>query len=177
MLAQMSGRQAAEFHTTLDKAMKALFKTNDEFAPLILRLLLGVVMFPHGAQKALGWFGGHGFAGTMHHFTENMHIPALLAFLVILAEFGGSLALLAGLFSRVAAFGIGAVMLAAALMVHWQFGFFMNWFGQQKGEGIEYHLLALAVALAVMITGGGKWSLDALICLKCCPPESSSPTS
>jgi putative oxidoreductase len=148
------------------KALQFLTKTTDSAAPLLARLTLGLVMFPHGAQKALGWFGGYGFTGTMGFFTGTMHIPALFAFLAILAEFAGSLALIAGLFSRVAALGIAAVMTVAILTTHAANGFFMNWFGNQKGEGFEYHLLALGLALIVIIGGGGKASLDGLISQK-----------
>jgi putative oxidoreductase len=145
------------------KTISALFKTNDKIAPLILRVALAGVMFPHGAQKFLGWFGGYGFAGTMQFFTGTMHIPAAFAFLAIVAEFFGSLALFFGLFSRVAAFGIGTTITVAALTVALPNGFFMNWFGNQKGEGVEYHILMAALAVGVMIQGGGKWALDSLI--------------
>lgn len=120
-------------------------------------------MFPHGAQKMLGWFGGHGFSATMHAFTTMMHLPAVLAFLAILAEFAGSLGLITGLLSRISALGIGVNMVVAIVKVHAANGFFMNWSGHQKGEGIEYHLLAIGLALIVLIYGGGKWSLDRLI--------------
>src|SRR5205823_14641 len=109
------------------KALQRLVKTNDSFAPLIARLTLGLVMFPHGAQKTLGWFGGYGFHGTMGFFTDKMHIPAPLAFLAIAAEFAGSLGLILGVFSRVAAFGIATNMVVAILTVHLANGFFMNW--------------------------------------------------
>ncbi len=142
------------------KALQLLFKTNDSTAPLVARLMLGIVMFPHGAQKMLGWFGGYGFSGTMNFFTGTMHIPALFAFLAIMAEFAGSLALIAGLLSRVAAFGIASVMTVAILTSHAANGFFMNWYGNQKGEGFEYHLLAIGLALVVLIHGAGKASLD-----------------
>lgn len=146
------------------KALQLLVKTNNHnLAPLIARLMLGLVMFPHGAQKMLGWFGGHGFSGTMNFFTGTMHIPAAFAFLAILAEFAGSLGLIVGLFSRVAAFGIASVMTVAILTVHAANGFFMNWSGNQPGEGFEYHLLAIGLALIVMIHGGGKASLDSVI--------------
>jgi putative oxidoreductase len=145
--------------------LKSFFKTNNDVIPLILRLLLGGVFFPHGAQKVLGWFGGYGFGGTMGAFTQQMHIPAVLAFLAIAAEFAGSLALIAGFFTRAAALGIAAVM-AVAMTMHWPNGFFMNWYGAQKGEGIEYHLLAAGIALALVIGGGGKWSLDSVIARK-----------
>ncbi|MBI3417104.1 MAG: DoxX family protein [Verrucomicrobia bacterium] len=145
------------------KALQLLFKTNNSTAPLIARLMLGIVMFPHGAQKMLGWFGGYGFTGTMNFFTGTMHIPAAFAFLAILAEFAGSLGLIPGVFSRVAAFGIASVMTVAILTSHAANGFFMNWYGNQKGEGFEYHLLALGLALIVLVHGGGKASLDSVI--------------
>jgi putative oxidoreductase len=143
--------------------MKPLFKTNDEISPLILRVLLAVVMFPHGAQKVLGWFGGFGFEGTMKFFTETMHIPAPLALLAMAAEVLGPIALVVGLTSRVAAFGIGTTITVAALTVGLPNGFFMNWFGNQKGEGIEYHILMAAIAIAIVIQGSGKWALDSVI--------------
>jgi len=143
--------------------MKALIKTTDSIAPLIARLTLGLIMFPHGAQKMLGWFGGYGFSGTMGFFTGTMHIPAAFAFLAILAEFAGSLGLIVGLLGRVAAFGIASTMTVAILTVHVANGFFMNWAGSQKGEGFEYHLLAIGLALIVMVCGSGKASLDRLL--------------
>jgi putative oxidoreductase len=145
------------------KTIRLLFKTNSSFGPLVARLVLGFVMLPHGAQKVFGWFGGHGFTGTMNFFTGMMHIPVLFAFLAIVAEFAGSLGLIAGLLSRVAAFGIASVMLVAIITVHGANGFFMNWMGNQKGEGFEYHILAIGLALVVMIQGAGKASLDGLI--------------
>lgn len=158
------------------KALQLLIKTSNQTAPLLARLILGLVMFPHGAQKMLGWFGGHGFAGTMNFFTDTMHIPAALAFAAILAEFAGSLGLIVGLFSRVAAFGIASVMTVAILTVHAANGFFMNWSGSQQGEGIEYHLLALGLALIVLIYGGGKASLDTVIQRKLAVNNSSLKT-
>lgn len=142
--------------------MSSLFRTHDRWSLLIVRLALGGVMLPHGAQKLLGWFGGAGFPGTMGMFTSQ-GMPALLAFLVIVSESFGSLGLIVGLLTRVAAFGSASVMLGAIAMVHWQNGFFMNWFGKGTGEGFEYHLLALGMALALLIDGGGKWSLDRAI--------------
>ena len=148
---------------TLKHTMKFLLKTNNSFAPTLARLTLGVVMFPHGAQKVLGWFGGYGFSGTMNFFTQQMHIPAAFALLAIAAEFLGSLALVTGFLSRIAALGIIVEMAVAVAMVHAPNGFFMNWFGNQKGEGFEYHLLAIGLALIVLIYGGGKASADSLI--------------
>jgi putative oxidoreductase len=141
--------------------LKRVLQTEGDLAGLVLRVFLGVVFFPHGAQKMLGWFGGHGFSGTMGFFTGS-GIPWVFAFLAIVAEFFGALGLITGLLTRVAAFGIGVVM-AVATTMHWQNGFFMNWYGNQKGEGFEYHLLALAIAVALMIRGGGRWSVDAII--------------
>ena len=145
------------------KAIHTLLKTRDEVTPLLLRVLLGTIFCPHGAQKVLGWFGGYGFTGTMGFFTGTLHIPALFAFLAIAAEFAGSLGLILGLFTRVAAFGIAATMAVAVTMAHAQNGFFMNWTGKQAGEGIEYHLLAIAIALALIIKGGGKLALDRVL--------------
>jgi len=145
------------------KALQTLFKTNDSVSSLIARLALGLVMFPHGAQKALGWFGGYGFNGTMGFFTGQMHIPAVFAFLAIAAEFAGSIGLITGFLSRVAAFGIGMNMAVATLLVHGANGFFMNWYGNQKGEGFEYHLLTLGLAVGVILAGAGKWSIDSVL--------------
>lgn len=147
----------------LARALKLVLDTGDSATGLLARLGLGLVMFPHGAQKALGWFGGHGFSATMHSFTSMMHIPAPLAFLAIAAEFAGALGLIVGLGGRVAALGIGTNMVVAIFAVHGANGFFMNWFGNQKGEGYEYHLLALTLALIVLVYGSGKASLDRLL--------------
>src|SRR5215469_13954777 len=133
--------------------MKFLLKTSNSFAPTLARLALGIVFFPHGAQKVLGWFGGYGFHGTMNFFTQQMHIPAVFAVLAIAAEFLGSLGLITGFLSRIAALGIAVNMIVAVKMVHGANGFFMNWFGNQKGEGFEYHILAIGLAVIVMLYG------------------------
>ncbi len=140
---------------------KLLSTSSQDRVATLLRITLGMVMFPHGAQKMLGWFGGYGFSGTMDFFTGQMGIPAFFAFLAILAEFAGSLGLIAGFLARISAFGIGSVMVVAVLTSHLTHGFFMNWFGNQKGEGFEYHLLALGLAIAIMIRGAGAASVDA----------------
>jgi putative oxidoreductase len=140
--------------------IRRLFATDDSTATAILRLVLGLVFFAHGAQKMLGWFGGFGFSGTMAFFTGTMHIPAPLAFLAITAEFFGGLGLIMGLLTRIAAFGIAVNMLVAIATVHHAFGFFMNWNGRQRGEGYEYHLLVLAMTAFLMIRGAGAFSLD-----------------
>jgi len=138
---------------------KKLLATSNSLPLAILRVTLGIVMFPHGAQKMLGWFGGQGFAATMGGF-EHQGIPAVFACLAILAEFLGGLGLIFGLLSRIAAFGILCNMVVAVLRVHASNGLFMNWTGTHKGEGFEYHLLAIAMAIVVMAAGAGAWSLD-----------------
>jgi putative oxidoreductase len=140
--------------------MKALVQTDDGWTGVILRLTLGLVMLPHGAQKLLGWFGGYGFDGTMGYFTQKMGMPWIIAFLVIIAESFGSLALLAGFLTRFVAASLAVIMLGAITMVHLPYGFFMNWFGQQQGEGYEYHLMVIGIAAALLIIGSGRWSVD-----------------
>lgn len=137
--------------------------TRNEAHPAVLRLVMGVIFFAHGAQKALGWFGGAGFTNTMGFFTDGMHIPAAFAFLAIMAEFLGGLGLIIGFLTRIAAFGVFVNMIVAILMVHSPNGFFMNWSGAQKGEGIEYHLLVLAITVVLMLRGAGAWSVDRIL--------------
>lgn len=140
--------------------LRRLLATTDDYAPTIARIALGAIILPHGLQKTAGLFGGYGFEGTMGFMTGQLGIPALLAVLAIAAESVGALALVAGLAGRVAALGVAGVMAVAAGMVHAGNGFFMNWNGDQKGEGFEYHLLAIALATIVVARGSGAWSLD-----------------
>src|SRR5437763_15651795 len=137
-----------------------IVNTENDTAMLVVRLVLGGVMFPHGAQKLFGWFGGFGFHGTMGFFTSTMGIPWIFALAAILAESLGAIALILGFYTRVAAAAIAINMIVAVLTSHLQSGFFMNWFGNPNGEGFEYHLLALGLAGALMIKGGGKASID-----------------
>ena len=139
--------------------MKRLMGTSDDVTLTMLRLILGVVFFAHGAQKMLGWFGGYGFHGTMGFF-EHIGMPAPVALLIICTEFFGGLGLIVGLLTRIAALGIGVEMIGAIFMVHLTNGFFMNWYGTQKGEGFEYHLLAIAVAAVLLLRGAGRFSAD-----------------
>ncbi|MBV9610667.1 MAG: DoxX family protein [Acidobacteria bacterium] len=144
--------------------LRKLFSTDpDNYVLTILRVVTGIVFFAHGAQKMLGWFGGYGFSGTMNFFTHDAHIPAPFAFLAICAEFFGGLGLILGFLTRIAAFGITCNMLVAIVAIHSKVGFFMNWTGQQKGEGFEYHLLVLAITCALMIAGAGALSVDAML--------------
>lgn len=142
--------------------LQKFFKTDSDLGSLILRVVAGVVMFPHGAQKLLGWFGGYGFTGTMGYFVGT-GIPAPIAFLVIIGEFFGAIGLILGLFTRLSAFGIGLVMIGATFLVHLPHGFFINWAGNQQGEGYEYHLLLIGISIVLFIKGGGKASVDSLI--------------
>lgn len=137
-----------------------LLATGDDGAATILRLTLALVFFPHGAQKLLGWFGGPGFAGEMEILTGMVGLPVIVALLVILIEFFAPIALAAGFLTRPAALGIGAVMVGAVSVEHFRHGFFMNWFGQQAGEGFEYHLLVIGIVLALLVKGGGALSVD-----------------
>jgi len=146
--------------------MQALFRTDESWTGLILRMTLGLVMFPHGAQKLLGWYGGFGFDGTMGFFTQQMGMPWLIALLVIIGESFGSVALLLGLLTRFTAASLSVIMLGAITMVHVPHGFFMNWFGKQQGEGYEYHLLVIGIAAALLVTGAGRWSVDRMIAEK-----------
>jgi putative oxidoreductase len=130
-------------------------------APALARLALGAILFPHGAQHALGWFGGYGFVGTLGWMTGTLGFPAPLAALAITIELLAPLALLLGLGGRLAAAGLFALM-ATAASTHVANGFFMNWFGALPSgqEGFEYHLLAMALGAVVMLKGSGAWSLD-----------------
>jgi putative oxidoreductase len=140
-----------------------LLSTDRDRTLLFQRVLLGLIMFPHGAQKLLGWFGGYGYSGTMGFFTETMHLPAPLAFLTILAESLGAIGLVLGAGTRLAALGIVSVMLGAIFTTHIHVGFFMNWLGGQPGEGFEYHLLAIALAIPLVIRGAGALSVDGFL--------------
>jgi putative oxidoreductase len=146
--------------------MKQLLATTNDTILTFVRLILGAVFFAHGAQKVLGWWGGFGFTGTMNAFTHMMHIPAPFAFLAIMAEFLGGLGLLVGLLARVAAFGIAVNMTVAVLTIHRHVGFFMNWYGNQQGEGWEYHILAIALALVILVRGAGAYSVDGALSAK-----------
>jgi len=141
--------------------------TDNDAGITMLRLVLGVIFFAHGAQLMLGWFGGYGLHGSMQFLTSSLHIPAALAFVAIATELFGGIALIAGFLTRLAAIGIAIDMLVAILMVHQQFGFFMNWFGVQRGEGYEYHLLAMAIALFLILEGAGAASIDGLLTPAC----------
>src|ERR1700674_2063534 len=154
--------------------LRTLIFTEEDWTLAIIRVVLGSVFFAHGAGKMLGWFGGSGFHGTMQFFTQEMGIPAVFAFLAICAEFFGSVGLITGFLSRVASGGIISIMVFAVLLSEGRNGFFMNWAGDKKGEGYEYHLLAIALSLAVLIKGAGACSFDFAISERLRAPKIAS---
>jgi len=144
--------------------MKKLLTTNTEnWSALVARLVLGATVFAHGAQKLFGWFGGYGFEGTMGFLTEQVGLSNFIAFIVILIESVAAVMILAGVFTRVAALGIFGLFTIIMHKFHSANGFFMNWASNQKGEGIEYFIILLGVALTLIIAGGGKASVDAAL--------------
>jgi len=145
--------------------MKKLLATNSESTTALLaRLALGIVVFPHGAQKLLGWFGGYGFDGTMGFLTNTAGLPSVIALMVILIEFFGSLFLIAGFATRLAAIGILGNFIGVVVTSNLNNGFFMNWYAQaNKGEGLEYFILLFGLAIISLVAGGGKASADAAI--------------
>jgi len=140
--------------------MKKIFQTNESNASTIIRIVLGLILFPHGAQKMLGWFGGYGFNGTMGFLTGTAGLPWIMAFLVIAIEFFGAIALIVGFATRIVAVGIISLFTGIIATSHLQNGFFMNWYGNLKGEGYEFHLLIIGMAIALLVSGAGKWSVD-----------------
>jgi len=146
--------------------MKKIFQINESSAATILRIVLGIVLFPHGAQKLLGWFGGYGYSGTMGFLTGTAGLPWIIAFLVIMIEFFGALALILGFATRVVAVGVISLFTGIIFTSHLQNGFFMNWSGQLQGEGYEFHLLAIGMAVALLINGAGKWGVDSILLKK-----------
>lgn len=146
--------------------MKKLFETNNDWSGLITRLTIGLILFPHGAQKMLGWFGGYGFSGTMGFFTDTLHLPWMVGLMVILIEFIGSISLIAGFATRWWATLTIILMTGIIITSHLDNGFFMNWLGNQKGEGFEYHLLVIGLALSSIEIGSGRFSIDRLLVQK-----------
>ncbi|MFD2515546.1 DoxX family protein [Pontibacter locisalis] len=137
-----------------------LLSTPDTWSLTIVRVFLGLVLFPHGAQKLLGWYGGHGPSGFISSFEQMTGWPGFLAWIVIIIEFVGSLCLIVGFWTRFWAFSIICLFTGIVLMVHLQYGFFMNWGGNKAGEGFEYHLLVIGMAWALTVGGAGYLSID-----------------
>jgi len=143
--------------------LSQILATNFDWVPTLARIILGIIFFAHGAQKMFGWFEGPGLRETVRTMTEYVGLPASLAFCAVGAEFFGGVALIFGLLSRIAALGIAVLMLSAILMVHGRYGLFQNWFGDRKGHGYEYHLLAIALAIVIIVKGAGALSMDRLL--------------
>ncbi|MBO0323516.1 DoxX family protein [Muricauda sp. CAU 1633] len=150
----------------MKKLVKTLMKTNPNIGFSIARLTLGLVLLPHGAQKLLGLFGGFGYSATMESFTTQMGLPNIVAFSIIMIEFFGSISILLGFLSRFWAVSIIGMFIGIILTTQVEHGFFMNWFGNQAGEGYEYSLLVIGLALTILVNGSGKWSIDNLIAKK-----------
>ena len=150
----------------MKNVVKTILKTNSNIGFSIARLTLGLVIFPHGAQKLLGLFGGYGYTATMELFTSQMELPSFVAFSIIMIEFFGSISLILGLFSRFWALSLAGMFISIIYTTQLEHGFFMNWFGNQAGEGYEYSLLIIGLALSIIVNGSGKWSLDKLISTK-----------
>ncbi|MCK0178425.1 DoxX family protein [Flavobacteriaceae bacterium S0862] len=146
--------------------VKTILTTNPNIGFSIARLALGLVIFPHGAQKLLGLYGGYGYSATMETFTTQMGLPSIVAFSVIMIEFFGSISLILGLFSRFWALSLTGMFMGIIFITQLEHGFFMNWFGNQAGEGYEYSLLIIGLALTILVNGSGKWSIDNLISKK-----------
>jgi putative oxidoreductase len=134
--------------------------TDNSSTALILRITAGIVMFPHGAQFLLGWFGGYGFTNSMNYLTNVAGLPWIIGFMVIVIEFFGSLMFFTGSFTRLAAISMFILVIGMIFSGHIEHGFFMNWMGNQKGEGIEFHLLMLGICAGLIVLGGGKYSID-----------------
>jgi putative oxidoreductase len=146
-----------------DNMLLHILATDSDWAPTLARIVLGIIFFAHGTRKVFGWFGGAGLRKTLHHLTESLGLPTIIAVAAVAAEFGGGVALILGFLARMSALSIVVAMLAAIFMVHGRYGLFMNWFGDRKGHGIEYHLLAIALAIVIIAQGAGAFSLDGLL--------------
>jgi len=142
--------------------VKGFLKTDGSASQLLLRVVLGIVIWLHGAQKVLGWFGGAGLQQTLDTFAK-MGFPPWSTVLLMITEFVGSALLIVGFFTRLWALCIGTALTICMIKYHLPHGFFMNWFGQQQGEGFEYHILVLGIVVALLFRGGGALSLDRVL--------------
>jgi len=142
---------------------EVLFFTDGSTAGLIIRLTLGAMMFPHGAQKLLGMFGGSGYGATLSYFTGSLKLPWVVAFSVIMTEFFGSIFLVLGFMGSFSASLFICLMLGAMMTAYHSNGFFINWFGSRKERGFEYHLMVMGMGIALLFTGSGRFSIDEFI--------------
>jgi putative oxidoreductase len=143
--------------------LRKLLSTPNDLTLTLARIILATIFFAHGSQKMFGLFGGRGVSGTIAIFQQTMGIPAPLTILAMTAEVFGAVGLFLGLFSRVAAMGVLVVMIVAPFANHLYPNFFMNWTGRQMGEGFEYHLLAIALIVTILVRGAGALSIDRAI--------------
>lgn len=150
----------------MKKLIHTLLSTQSNIGFSISRLTLGLVLFPHGAQKMLGLFGGFGFTWTLEFFSQQMGLPTIVGLSVITIEFFGSMSLILGLLSRFWALAFMGLFMGIIFTSQWQHGFFMNWFGNQEGEGFEYSILIIGLALSTLINGSGEYSLDNILTKK-----------
>ena len=152
---------AARPRSIVRRSIDRLIDTPADLGATVARIAVALAIFPHGAQHALGWFGGYGFAGTHTWMTKTLGFPAPLAAVAITTELLAPFALLLGLGGRIAALGVAGIMLGA-ITTHFPNGFFMNWFGARAAgqEGFEYHLVVMALCAVVTITGSGRFSFD-----------------
>lgn len=145
-------------NTAIPRAIQRLLATDAGWAPLALRLPIGVIFVAHGAQKLFGVFGGYGLEGTGQFMASLGLTPGyLMAMLAGSAEFFGGLALLFGLLVRPAAAVLIFAMAVAILSVHISHGLFM------ANNGYEYALALLAVSVSLLISGAGRLSVDAAL--------------
>ncbi|MGY0407092.1 MAG: DoxX family protein [Polaribacter sp.] len=140
--------------------LNTIFSTSSGWGATVARVTIGLIMLPHGMQKMFGWYGGEGFSKTIKRFSQDMGYPTIIAFLIIFFEFFGAIGLIFGVASRFFAFGILVLMIAAIVTVHWKNGYFLNWHNTLEGEGMQFNLLMIGVAIVVIILGSGKLSLD-----------------
>lgn len=145
------------------KNLNTVFRTEKHVSGFLLRLILGIVILPHGCQLLLGSFGGFGFNGSMNYFTNTVGLPWIIGFMVIMLQFFGAIFILAGIASRLFAFATIALFAGMIITTHLDHGFFMNWSGNKQGEGFEYHILVIGLALLLLINGSGRFSLDFLL--------------
>lgn len=145
------------------KQLSILFKTDEHISGLVLRVTLALVMLPHGCQLLFGWFGGFGFSGSMDYFTRVEGLPWMVGCMVIMLQSFGALFILFGLFGRLLSLAMTILFLGMIVTSHWQHGFFMNWMGNQAGEGFEFHVLAIGLSLAIAANGSGACSIDSML--------------
>ncbi len=138
--------------------IESLLQTDRDYLIALLRIVSGTIIFPYGMQKLFGWFDGDAIKGTLEQMAAR-HIPLFIAWLIIIGQSFGSIALILGFLGRFAAGGL-FIIFTGALVAHLPYGWMMNWFGKKSGEGIEYHVMLLSLLLVTIIRGSGAASVD-----------------